>query len=106
MKFKPRTQTTSLATSLVMAIIAAAISFTGMTSIARAESDPMARHQTRIDTGVRFPGDVAFKEGTIRTSGPDKGAYIERCNWVFDPNVSKGFGLTQHCIRYTMENTK
>ena len=106
MKFKPRTQTTSLATSLVMAIIAAAISFTGMTSIARAESDPMARHQTRIDTGVRFPGDVAFKEGTIRTSGPDKGAYIERCHLFFNPDFGKGFGLTQRCVRYTMKNTK
>ncbi len=86
--------------------IALVAGFSGLSGAALAESDPMARHQTRIDTGVRFPGDVAFKEGTIRTSGPEKGAYIERCTWGFKPDTSKGFGLTQTCIRYTMENTK
>ena len=76
------------------------------TRAALAESDPMARHQEQIGIGVRYPGDVAFKEGTIRLSGPDKGPYVERCTWHFNTGVSKGFGLTQTCVRYTLENTK
>lgn len=71
-----------------------------------AESDPMARYEPRIDTGVRFPGDQAIKEGTVRSQNPEKGAYIERCSWSFKNDVNKGFGLTQTCIRYTLENTK
>jgi len=80
--------------------------FVAPTGVAFAESDPMARHQEKIGLGVRFPGDVAFKEGTIRLNGPDKGPYVERCSWHLNPDVSKGFGLTQTCARYTLENTK
>lgn len=87
-------------------LAAVAIGLVGMPEVTLAESDPEARNQHGIDTGVRYPGDVAFKEGTIRTSGPDKGAYIERCTWGFNPSVSKGFGLTQTCVRYTMKNTQ
>ena len=70
-----------------------------------AEVDDMARNQTRIDPGVRYPGDVAFKEGTIRMSGPEKGPYVERCTWSFRTSGTKGFGLTQSCMRYTLDNT-
>jgi len=97
MKFKFHTQAVS---------VALVAGFVSMTGTAFAERDEMARHETRIDTGVRYPGDVALKEGTVRIKGPDKGAYIERCHLFFNPNFGKGFGLTQRCMRYTMENTK
>ena len=101
MKFQPLTQAAHLA-----ATTAIVVGFLGTAGTALAERDEMARHQTRIDPGVRYPGDIALKEGTVRMKGPDKGAYIERCSWKFDPTFGKGFGLTQSCVRYTMGNTK
>ncbi len=71
----------------------------------QAEPDSMARYETRIDVGVRYPGDRALKQGTVRTEGPEKGAYIEKCFWSLNPNAGKGFGLTQNCKRYTLKNT-
>ncbi len=54
----------------------------------------------------RYPGDQAFAGGTVRMQGPEKGPYIERCNWSAKPGV---FGLpysfTQTCYRHTLENT-
>lgn len=58
------------------------------------------------DTHLRYPGDSRIREGNIRTDGTDKGAYIERCSWSFNPGFGKGFGLTQKCRRYTIKNTQ
>lgn len=87
-------------------ILAVALTSTSFSGLVLAESDPMARHETKIDVGVRYPGDHALKDGTVRTEGTEKGAYIERCTWSFNPKVSKGFGLTQNCFRYTLKNTR
>lgn len=54
---------------------------------------------------VRFPGDKAVEGGTVRLKGTEKGAYIEKCRWVMNSSFGKGFGLTQQCVRYTMDNT-
>lgn len=86
-------------------IFGCTIGLTALTGNALAEFDEMSRNQEKLDVGVRYPGDTAFKEGTIRTSGPEKGPYVERCTWGFKP-TGKGFGLTQTCRRYTLENTK
>jgi hypothetical protein len=54
----------------------------------------------------RYPGDQAFAGGTVRFQGPDKGPYVERCYWTASPGVfGIPFGFTQHCYRYTLENT-
>jgi len=54
----------------------------------------------------RYPGDKAFAGGTVRMQGPDKGPYVERCNWSAKPGVfGLPFGFTQTCYRYTLENT-
>ncbi len=90
-------------TFVSVAVLAGVVAISGT---ALAESDPMARHQEKIGMGVRFPGDVAFKEGTIRLNGPEKGPYVERCTWHLNPNISKGFGITHTCVRHTLENTK
>jgi hypothetical protein len=58
------------------------------------------------DLHVRYPGDSKIPQGNIRTDGRDKGAYIERCSWSFNPDFGKGFGLTQRCRRYTIKNTQ
>lgn len=54
----------------------------------------------------RYPGDQAFEGGTVRFTGPEKGPYVERCRWVARPGIyGIPFGLTQRCVRYTLENT-
>lgn len=55
---------------------------------------------------VRYPGDVAYSFGTIRPSDPAKGPYVERCWWTANNTLfGLPFGFTQHCVRYTNENT-
>jgi len=88
--------------SLVFAAIAG---LTVLSVPTQAEPDPTARYDTRIDVGIRYPGDKALKEGTVRVEGPEKGAYIEKCFWSLNPNIGKGFGLTQTCKRFTLKNT-
>jgi len=84
--------------TLVLAFaVAASVSLTGFSGKAVAEHDPSLNYGTQIDVGVRYPGDKALKEGTVRVKGPEKGAYIERCRWSLNPNLGKGFGLTQSC---------
>lgn len=54
----------------------------------------------------RYPGDQAFAGGTVRFTGPEKGPYVERCHWTAQPGIyGIPFGLTQRCVRYTLENT-
>ena len=54
----------------------------------------------------RYPGDQAFEGGTVRFQGPEKGPYVERCHWTFSANpFDAPLGLTQRCIRYTLQNT-
>ena len=54
----------------------------------------------------RYPGDQAFAGGTVRVHGPEKGPYVERCHWTATPGIlGSPFGLTQRCVRYTLENT-
>jgi hypothetical protein len=54
----------------------------------------------------RYPGDQAFAGGTVRMQGPEKGPYVERCNWSAKPGIfGLPFGFTQTCYRHTLENT-
>lgn len=54
----------------------------------------------------RYPGDQALAGGTVRTKGPDKGPYVERCHWTAKPGfLGIPFNFTQHCYRHTLENT-
>ncbi len=58
------------------------------------------------DPHVRYPGDQAYSFGTFRPNGPDKGPYVERCWWTANNTLfGLPLGLTQHCVRYTNENT-
>jgi hypothetical protein len=58
------------------------------------------------DTHVRYPGDVAYSFGTVRQSGPEQGPYVEHCWWTADSQLfGIPFGFTQHCVRYTNDNT-
>jgi hypothetical protein len=54
----------------------------------------------------RYPGDQAFAGGTVRMQGPEKGPYVERCDWSAKPGMfGLPFGFTQTCYRHTLENT-
>ncbi len=54
----------------------------------------------------RYPGDQAFAGGTVRMQGPEKGPYVERCNWSAKPGIfGLPYGFTQTCYRHTLENT-
>jgi hypothetical protein len=54
----------------------------------------------------RYPGDQALAGGTVRTQGPQKGPYVERCYWTAKPGfLGIPFNLTQHCYRHTLDNT-
>lgn len=54
----------------------------------------------------RYPGDQALAGGTVRTQGPDKGPYVERCYWTAKPGfLGIPFNLTQNCYRHTLDNT-
>ncbi len=94
----------TLVLAFAVAVITSA-SLTGFSGNAVAEHDPSANYGTNINVGIRYPGDRALKEGTVRVKGPEKGAYIEKCRWGLNPNLGKGFGLTQSCVRYTLKNT-
>jgi hypothetical protein len=65
---------------------------------------------TRIELGVRYPGDKAYPFGTTRVSGPERGPYVQRCGWSATPNQWLGFffpdNVKMTCVRYTDENTK
>lgn len=94
-----------------LAIIALLMVTTAMTlpaearNVGRGEHD-FQRSRNWSDPGVRYPGDVAYSFGTVRRSGPDQGPYVERCWWTAN-NTLLGIplGFTQHCMRYTNENT-
>ena len=87
----------------------------GLVLLATAEAglaDPAGRDPTfqmrnwHSHSIQRYPGDQAFAGGTVRFQGPDKGPYVERCTWTANPNVLDApLGLTQRCVRYTLENT-
>ena len=89
----------------------------GGTVIIAASSDVLAKgggrdptfiiKNPRSEFYVRYPGDEWIGNGTARRSGPDQGAYIERCTWVArDTFLGLPWGFQQHCRRYTLENTK
>lgn len=90
--------------SKIAAVALVSLAVTGGPLLARGVDNE--RNLKFSDPHVRFPGDTSFKEGTIRTRGPAKGPYVERCRWVMNPSFGKGFGLTQICYRHTLENTK
>lgn len=81
---------------------AAMISFAGASN---ADNGKMDNFVSSKDGHTRYPGDKSVDGGTIRLKGTEKGAYIEQCRWVMNSNFGKGFGLTQRCIRHTMDNT-
>ena len=56
---------------------------------------------------VRYPKDRAIKEGNFQMINGKMVPYVEKCRWIFGkkPNGT-GFGLTQVCRRYTLDNTE
>lgn len=74
--------------------------------LALAEVDADQKKVVGIDLHARYPGDASLRGGNARRSGTERGAYIEKCRWFFNPSVSKGFGLSQTCFRYTLKNTR
>ena len=87
---------------------AAVISFTmvSFSDAVLADNAKMDNFISSKDGHTRYPGDKSVDGGTVRLNGTEKGAYIEKCRWVMNSNFGKGFGLTQRCVRYTMENTQ
>jgi len=81
---------------------AALVSFSGTLL---ADNGHMDNFINSKDGHTRYPGDKSVDGGTVRLKGTEKGAYIEKCRWVMNSNFGKGFGLTQRCVRYTMDNT-
>ncbi|HHI82250.1 MAG TPA: hypothetical protein ENJ99_03775 [Rhizobiales bacterium] len=81
-----------------------------MAGSALADSDNGHTYGKRYSNGInlhqRYPGDASFREGTLRYSGPDKGAYVERCYWTAKRGIfGLPAGFTQHCKRFTLKNT-
>ena len=64
------------------------------------------RYSTGINLHQRYPGDAAFRQGTVSYQGPDKGAYVERCYWTARSSFfGIPTGFVQTCKRYTLKNT-
>lgn len=62
---------------------------------------------SQIDLHRRYPGDRPLGSGTVRSRGPEQGAYVERCNWVARGTFfGLPWGFAQHCQRHTLENTQ
>lgn len=59
----------------------------------------------KLDPHARFPSDVVYDFGTVNVHGSKKTPYIEKCYWTIEPG-SFFKNLTQHCTRYTLENTE
>jgi hypothetical protein len=91
-----------LAAAGLMLAVAAEASLAGQSG-----RDPTFQQRTWESRFIqRYPGDQAFAGGTVRFQGPEKGPYVERCHWTANPGVfGAPFGLTQRCVRYTLENT-
>jgi hypothetical protein len=92
----------------VAAILAAMAAGTPLVASDRADhnSEPYYRTQNLIDLHVRYPGDSSYSFGTYRHRGPEQGPYVERCTWTAnDTFFGLPLGITQHCVRYTNENT-
>ena len=61
---------------------------------------------SETDFVKRYPGDQALADGAVRMRGPEKGPYVERCTWSMNNPFNDVLGLTQRCVRYTLENTQ
>ena len=62
---------------------------------------------SNIDLHRRYPGDRPLDSGTVRSRGPEQGAYIEQCTWVArDTFFGIPWGFSQRCQRHTLENTQ
>lgn len=69
--------------------------------------DPTFRlRHSETDFVRRYPGDQALEDGAVRMQGPEKGPYVERCTWSMNNPFNDVLGLTQRCVRYTLENTQ
>lgn len=62
---------------------------------------------SNIDLHRRYPGDRPLDSGNVRSRGPERGAYVERCTWVARDGIF-GFpwGFSQQCQRHTLDNTQ
>jgi len=99
---------TGLPRWFAFAAVAAAVTVLAPAAQAKNGSDDPEFHRGPRwdDPHVRYPYDAGYDFGTIRVEGPTKGPYVERCWWTAK-TVIFGFpiGFTQHCVRYTNENT-
>ena len=79
-------------------------------NIASAENPEAPDYQVggpKIDLHRRYPGDRPLDGGNVRSKGPEKGAYVERCTWVArDTFLGLPWGFAQRCQRYTLDNTQ
>jgi hypothetical protein len=63
-------------------------------------------HTGRVEPHARYQNDIAYEFGTVSQRGAKKTPYVERCYWTAKPGTFFLSGLTQVCMRYTLENTE
>jgi len=56
---------------------------------------------------IRYPKDRAIKQGNFQMIDGKMVPYVEKCRWTFGKKTNgTGYGLTQVCRRYTLDNTE